>query len=253
MNRSFDPIEVEPAYRKVAAVLTERITARSFSNGDRLPSETELARQFGVNRSTVREALRELQTAGLLVRSRGSKLMMVTRPHADHVAESVGRALVLHDVTFFDVYESMSMFEPSIAEAAARRRTEEDLALLQQAQENFIQHKDDTARCVHYVGEFFGVIAAATHNPVLVLAQEPLIQLLMPTLGPMFDKVTQARSRIATAQRRLSDAIHTRNAEDARTWMAKHIRDFRRGYEVAGVDLNLKIQGRTRPESSTRF
>jgi DNA-binding FadR family transcriptional regulator len=253
MNQSFDPIEVEPAYRKVAAVLTERITARSFSSGDRLPSETELARQFGVNRSTVREALRELQTAGLLMRSRGSKLMMVTRPHADHVAESVSRALVLHDVTFFDVYESLSMFEPPIAESAARRRTDEDLALLHQAQENFNLHKDDTARCVHHVGEFFGVIAAATHNPVLVLAQEPLIQLLEPTLGAMIDKVSQARSRISTAQRRLSDAIQARNADDARTWMAKHIRDFRRGYEVAGVDLNLKIQGRTRSESSPRF
>lgn len=243
MNRPFDPIELEPAYRKVAAVLTERITSRSFSSGDRLPSETELATQFGVNRSTVREALRELQTAGLLTRSRGSKLMMVTRPQSDHVAGSVSRALMLHDVTFLDVWESLSMFEPPIAESAARRRTDEDLVLLQQAQENFNAHKDDTARCVHHVAEFFGVIAAATHNPVLVLAQEPLIQLLEPTLGAMIDKVTQARSRISTAQRRLSDAIHARNAEDARVWMAKHIRDFRRGYEVAGVDLNLKIGG----------
>lgn len=241
MNRPFEPIQLEPAYRKVAAALMERITARSFSSGDRLPSETELARQFGVNRSTVREALRELQTAGLLTRSRGSKLMMVTRPHADHLAENISRALLLHDVTFLNVWESMSMFEPPIAEAAARRRTDEDLMQMQQAQENFKRHEDDTLRCVHHVAEFFGVIAAATHNPVLVLAQEPLIQLLEPSLGAMIDKVAQARSRIATAQRRLIEAIRERNPEDAGSWMAKHIRDFRRGYEVAGIDLEVKV------------
>jgi GntR family transcriptional regulator, transcriptional repressor for pyruvate dehydrogenase complex len=241
MNQRFEPIRLEPAYRKVAAALIERITARAFNNGDRLPSETELAKQFGVNRSTVREALRELQTAGLLTRKRGSKLMMVTRPHTDHIAENVSRALVLHDVTFLDVWESMSMFDPPIAEAAARRRTPDDLARMRQAHENFALHKKDTALCVHHVAEFFGAIAAATHNPVLVVAQEPLIQLLEPSLGPMIDKVAQARSRIVSAHRRLTDAIAARNADDARTWMVKHIRDFRRGYEVAGIDLKLKI------------
>lgn len=243
MNRAFEPIQVEPAYRKVAAALTERITAQSFNSGDRLPSETELAKQFGVNRSTVREALRELQTAGMLTRSRGSKLMMVTKPRSDHVAESVSRALMLHDVTFLDVWESMSMFEPPIAEAAARRRTAHDLASLQHAQESFTTHKDDTARCVHHVAEFFSLIAAATHNPVLLLAQEPLVQLLEPSLGAMIDRVAQARSRISTAQRRLIEALQARSADDARVWMTKHIRDFRRGYEVAGIDLGHKLRG----------
>jgi GntR family transcriptional regulator, transcriptional repressor for pyruvate dehydrogenase complex len=243
MTEPFEPIQLEPAYRKVAAALIERITDRTFNDGDRLPSETELAKQFGVNRSTVREALRELQTAGLLTRTRGSKLMMVTRPHTDHIGENVSRALLLHDVTFLDVWESMSMFDPPIAEAAARRRTPEDLTRMRQAQENFELHRADTARCVHHVAEFFGVIAAATHNPVLVMAQEPLIQLLEPSLGAMIDKVGQARSRIGIAHRRLTDAIAARNAEDARSWMVKHIRDFRRGYEVAGIDLQLKITG----------
>lgn len=221
--------------------MLERITARAFKSGDRLPSENELAKQFGVNRSTVREALRGLQTAGLLTRTRGSKLMMVTRPHTDQVAESVGRALVLHDVTFLNVWESMSMFEPPIAETAARRRTPEDLALMQQAQKNFELHKEDAARCVHHVAEFFRVIAAATHNPVLVMAQEPLVQLLEPSLGAMIDKVSQARSRIVTAHRRVTEAIQAKNADGARTWMAKHVRDFRRGYEVAGIALELKV------------
>lgn len=243
MSSSFEPIRREPASRKVVEALMERITARSFDDGDRLPSETELARQFGVNRSTVREALRELQTCGLLKRERGSKLLMVTRPQAAVVAQGVTRALVMHDVTFFDVWESMSILEPSIAESAARRRSSEDVSRLGWLGERFVEDQDDSARCVHHVAEFFGALAQATHNPVLVLAQQPLIQLLEPSLRAMIDKVPQARSRIAIAQRKVHEAVQAKDAGDSRTWMTKHIRDFKRGYEIAGIDLTLRISG----------
>ena len=100
MAIEFEEIRAEPAYRKVAEALMERILDRSLQDGDRLPSETELARQFGVNRSTVREAVRELQGNGLLGRRRGSKLLVVTRPGTDLVVEGMSRALFLHDVTY---------------------------------------------------------------------------------------------------------------------------------------------------------
>ena len=99
MSVEFEPLRIEPAYRQVASALLDRITDRSLSAGDRLPSELELARQFGVNRSTVREAMRELESNGLLRRERGSKLMMVSRPECEAVAGGVSRALALHDVT----------------------------------------------------------------------------------------------------------------------------------------------------------
>jgi GntR family transcriptional regulator, transcriptional repressor for pyruvate dehydrogenase complex len=54
----FEQILIEPAYRKVAVAIGERIVNRSLREGERLPPEAELARQFGVNRSTIREALR---------------------------------------------------------------------------------------------------------------------------------------------------------------------------------------------------
>src|SRR6187455_3694972 len=123
----FEPIRVEPAYRKVAAALLRRITDRTISAGERLPPETELARQFGVHRGTVREALRELETNGVLKRERGSKLMMVTRPHRGTVAAGVSRALALHDVTYHDIWEALTALEPPIATAAARKRTPKDL------------------------------------------------------------------------------------------------------------------------------
>src|SRR6187401_3864048 len=120
-SAEFEPIRVEPAYRKVASALLDRITDRTINAGERLPPEMELARQFGVHRGTVREALRELETNGVLKRERGSKLMMVTRPERVDVAAGVSRALALHDVSYHDVWEALTAIEPPIAAAAARQ------------------------------------------------------------------------------------------------------------------------------------
>ena len=92
---------------------------------------------------------------------------------------------------------------------------------------------------MHRTAEVFRCIARATHNPVLGLAQEPLLRLLEPSLRNMIDKVPQARNRIATAHRRLLEALEARDQRAAHDWMARHIRDFRKGYEIAGIDLAL--------------
>jgi len=237
----FEQIQIEPAYRKVAAAIGERIVSRSLREGDRLPPEAELARQFGVNRSTIREALRELESRGLVQRRPGSKLMSVSRPQHNAVAEGVSRALVMHDVTFLEVWTALTIIEPPIAEEAARARTADDLACVMDTHERFIALNADTGRAVQYAAEFFRAVGRATHNQVLGLAQEPLLQLLVPSLRVMIDKVPQARLRIASAQKRIVQALELRDVDNARNWMAKHIRDFRKGYEIAEIDLELRI------------
>lgn len=243
MSVEFEQIRIEPAYRKVAAALLERITDRSLAAGDRLPSELELARQFGVHRSTIREAMRELESSGLIGRERGSKLMVVTKPKHDVVANGVRRALALHDVRYFDVWEALTFLEPPLAEAAAKRRTEADLQRLYTAAQLFKSDNADVSKAIEKVASFFRALGEATHNPALVLAQEPLIQLLVPSLRAMLDRVTQARSRIVTAQLRLYDAVKAKDAQSAGTWMARHIRDFKKGYEVAEISLDDPVDG----------
>jgi GntR family transcriptional repressor for pyruvate dehydrogenase complex len=238
----FEPIRVEPAYRKVAAALLERITDRTISEGARLPPEIELARQFGVHRGTVREALRELESNGVLKRQRGSKLMMVTRPARGTVAAGVSRALALHDVSFHDVWEALTVLEPPIAATAARKRTAADLERL----ESIVARLDDdldTAAAVAQSADFFRAVGEATANGVFMLAHEPLVQLLVPSLEAMISQVPQARRRIAEAQKKLLMAIRDRSPTLASDWMAKHIRDFRRGFEIAGIELERQVTG----------
>jgi DNA-binding FadR family transcriptional regulator len=223
----------------VATALTARITGGSLGLGERLPSELELARQLGVHRSTVREALRELESSGLLRRERGSKLMMVSRPDPEQVASGVSRALALHHATVAEVWETMTLIEPPVAEIAARRR---DAAALSALSAVVAAAEDgQVPRAAAQAADFFRALAAATGNSVLSLTQEPLLQLLDSSLRRLIEAVPQSRSRIAVAQRRILAAIEAGDAAAARSWCEKHIRDYRRGFEVAGIDLALPI------------
>jgi DNA-binding FadR family transcriptional regulator len=235
VQAEFEPLRLEPAYRKVAAALLERITARTISAGERLPPEIELARQFGVHRGTVREALRELETNGVLKRERGSKLMMVTRPARVDVAAGVSRALALHDVSYHDIWEALTALEPPIAAAAARQRKPKDLTRI----DSIVGSAVDVGQ----TADFFRAVGEATHNGVFMLAHEPLVQMLVPSLATLIDKVPQANSRIEAAQKRISAAIRARDPAVASEWMGKHIRDFRRGFELAGIALEEPVEG----------
>lgn len=248
MSVQFEPIVAEPSYRKVASALVASIETGQLQAGDHLPPELELARQFGVNRSTVREALRELDSAGLLGRRRGSKRMVVLRPGTGHVGAGVRRALVLHDVTYQDVWESLTILEPPLAAHAARRASAADVLQLEGATGK-IAAADGSEQAIRHVIEYFRALGAASGNPALVLAQEPLLQLLEPSLTVMIGQVAQARRRILDAQRRLTQAVSAHDAEAAQTWMAKHIRDFKRGFELAGINLRHTVaRGGRAPE-----
>ncbi len=229
----FEPLDDHPAYRQIANLIERRILDRVLRTGDALPSESDLARQFGVNRSTVREAIRELETHGLLGRGRGEKRLRVTRPEPGRVSSGVSRALVLHDVTHLELWEAMMAIEPAAAQYAAARRTPAQLQHLTRTGARFARALGDTGEAVSAVMEFFTTVAAASGNQVLAWSQAPVNLLLEPALSGIIDRLPQASERILEAQRRITTAIKAKRSEVARTWMEKHIRDFKRGYELA--------------------
>lgn len=233
MSDLFLPLNDYPAYRQIANLIEQRILDRSLRTGDALPSENDLARQFGVNRSTVREAIRELEIQGLLGRARGAKRLRVTRPEHQHVSGGVSRALALHDVTFMELWEAMMAIEPAAAQYAAARRTTEQMQALLKACAHFEGDAADTEAAVAAVVEFFTAVAVASGNQVLALSQASLNVLIAPALSRMLEQIPQARGRIREAQARITSAIKLKKSEQARSWMEKHIHDFKRGHELA--------------------
>jgi GntR family transcriptional repressor for pyruvate dehydrogenase complex len=130
----------------------------------------------------------------------------------------------------------MMAIEPVAAQYAAARRSAAQLQVLVRARARFIREAADTAAAVSAVADFFTAVAAASGNQVLAMSQAPLNLLLAPALTRMIDRVPQARARIREAQGKITEAIKLRRSDQARTWMEKHIRDFKRGRELESVE-----------------
>lgn len=241
MSATFETLAFAPGYRRVASEIAARILDRTLKVGEPLPSELELATQFGVNRSMIREALRELESADLIARRRGTKRMVVVRPAARQVAGRLRQALALNDVTVREVWEMLEVIEPPAAQAAAAARTAPALARIESAVAAYAADHREARAAVDGVAEFFRAVAAASGNRVLPLMQEPLLQLLEAALRVMIDAAPPARERIAFAQQRILEAIRAGDGELARSWMGKHVRDFRRGFEVCGIELDTPV------------
>jgi DNA-binding FadR family transcriptional regulator len=241
MQAPFEPVGYRPAYLRVSEVIRRRILTRELREGEVLPTETELARQFEVNRSTVREALRKLESAGLLGRRRGGKRLYVTRPTREAVGGGLSQALALHRARVVDVWEALQAVQPGIAAAAAARRTPASLEALEASARRFADREGEREAAIGDVARFFDALAEAAANPVFSLLNEPLLRLLKPSLAEIIDRVPQARSRIEKAQREIVAAVKARDAEGAADWMMRHVRDFRRGYEVAGIALSTEV------------
>lgn len=237
----FEPLGYAPAYLRVSETIRDRILRRELKEGQPLPTETELARQFEVNRSTVREALRKLESSGLLGRRAGGKRLYVTRPTREAVGGGLSQALALHEARVVDVWEALQAVQPGIAKAAAERRSDAALRRLSAAAARFADRRGDRELAVDDVAAFFDALGEASDNPVFTLLNEPLLRLLKPSLAVIIDRVPQARARIESAQRHIVEAVAARDPEAAAEWMARHVRDFRRGYEVAGIPLSSEV------------
>lgn len=237
----FEPLGYAPAYLRVSEAIRERILRRELEEGQALPTETELARQFAVNRSTVREALRKLESNGLLGRRQGGKRLIVTRPTRETVGGGLSQALALHRARVVDVWEALQAVQPAIAAAAAERRSKAQLATLAAAARRFAAGEAGREQAVAEVAVFFDALGEAAANPVFALLNEPLLRLLKPSLAVIIDRVPQARSRIESAQAAIVAAVRRHDARAAAEWMSRHVRDFRRGYEVAKIPLSTEV------------
>lgn len=116
-------------YEDVANHIRDRIRTEQWRAGDRLPPEAELAKKFDVSRSTVREAVRSLQIAGLL-RSKAGSGTYVTE-NAPVILQTGELAMIMADREhLYDLVQARYILEPQMAALAAKQATEEEKAHL---------------------------------------------------------------------------------------------------------------------------
>lgn len=236
----FRPIDVAPAYQKVADAIEREIVNGRIKPGDPIGTEHDLVRQFGVNRSTIREGIRVLEEGGLIRRD-SSRRLHACLPRYSKLASRLSRALVLHEVTFRELYEASMTLEVASIEGAVERATEENITELTDNLARSEAMVGDPAMLAECDAEFHVLVAKASQNRVLQLAREPAAQLFYPTTEMIVTGVAEGGPRLVAAHRHLIDAIRRRDREAGVLWTRRHLQDWRRGFEkIASLDRSVE-------------
>jgi GntR family transcriptional repressor for pyruvate dehydrogenase complex len=150
-------------------------------------------------------------------------------------------ALVLREISFLELWESMRCLEPTLAAGAAVRITSAEIGALDANIRRTREMLANQQSLVSLDIEFHDIIAEASRNRALQLCREPISQLFYPAFLKVFARLN-AGERLVAAHQSIVDALRGGSADEARTWMDKHIVDFRRGYELANYDLSKPVQ-----------
>ena len=234
------PIQGARSYELVARAIEKRILDAEISPGDALPSETAFAAQLGVNRSTLREALRSLEQNGLVTREQGRKKLRVSAPQPKDIARRVVSSMIIQKVSILELYEAMCVLEPACAASAATRREPDDIAALEDNLARTRQALDDRESLVKLDIAFHHLVGHAAGNRALELARQPLSGLFYPAFYPVMSRLNAAE-RLLAAHTHIVDAIRQGDVATARAWMERHITDFRRGCELADLDMTASV------------
>lgn len=243
----FRRLRLEPAYKAVSSEIERSILSGKLTPGMPLPTEQSLAERFGVHRSTVREAIRQVEQEGLVQRREGRRLF-VTLPGLYDLAPRAARLLLLQQTTFQELWEVAVTLEPLAARLAAvsaepgdidelAHNTEVTAAL----QANGSASMDENMRLVELDVEFHALVGRASHNRALMLAREPISLLYNPIMLQIHLHLPQSKARNLAAHRAILDALKRGDAAAAGEWTRKHMVDFKKGFEMTGQDMRTPI------------
>ncbi|MCL5994634.1 MAG: FadR family transcriptional regulator [Chloroflexi bacterium] len=213
---------------QVAARIQDLITSGEIEVDDRLPSEHDLARQMGVSRTVIREAIKALEEKGLVRTVTGSGTY-VSRVNADNMSESIGLFIEQNSSTFEDFYELRRILEVEIAALASDRATSQDIISLEKAVrrvEEIVAAGSATPDLLEdFVQadlEFHNLLAKATHNPLLLVIQELAPEQLLDFIR-LTARAAEAVERTLSDHRKILEGVMNRDAQVCRRLMREHI------------------------------
>lgn len=218
---SVQPIIRRALHQQVAESLRELIIEEKIQRGQALPPERELARQFGVSRATVREALRTLHMWGLVeARQGGGNYVCV--PSIEHITTPLS-TIIQHNRQLQDeLMDARGIFEPAVCWLAAQRRTESDLAAIEAILERQRRRVEQGELAVEEDTAFHLALAEATHNQVVPRLIATINDLLLESRLRSLRTPDRPR-RSLEGHLRIAAALRAGDADTARQAMYDHI------------------------------
>jgi GntR family transcriptional repressor for pyruvate dehydrogenase complex len=217
------PIARRNTYELVADRLVTLIGTRELKPGDPLPTERELTQAYGVGRSSVREALRMLESQGVI--TPGAKGTFVVASVANPLNSSYRLLLTLdEDADVHDIFELRRILECEAAALAAERRRKKHLAEMDEAIEEMEAGLEEPSgdRYIDADLRFHIAVAEATGNRLVLHSMEAVRGVIRRALMPIF-LVPNSPERSLEQHRLIRAAIADRDPDRARDEMRAHL------------------------------
>lgn len=215
----FSPISRDRAFEAVVRQIEAAILDGTYKAGDYLPSERALVEQFRVGRSTVREALRILESMGLVKTSPGSrKGVKVAASMTQSMSRMLNGAIRVEGVPLVDLVEYRMMTGATGNFLAAHQRTDEHLAAMAEAIAEMEAQADDPSAFARADAAFHTAIQHAAGNSLMRMingvVEAAIVDLIEGTIATASENEGMRR-RFIEHHAALYDAIRDRRGDEA--------------------------------------
>ncbi len=224
----YTPIQSARVFEQVAMQIETRILQGELCSGDRLPTERELAEQFHVSRTAVREAMKILAQKGLVDMRPGRGTIVIDGAH-EAMQDSIGLVmrLKLGEVGGSDnLVEVRGILETEIAALAAVRATEKEIAAMREAIATMDENLNNADAFIAADNRFHEALAQATQNALIMMLINSIVNLLSEQRKQVF-QVEGGPQRGQIHHKRILDNVIRREPEAARAAMRSHLQQVR--------------------------
>ena len=213
-------------YEQIVRQIEDSIHKGVLKPGDQLPAERELANQFGVSRTAVREAVKTLHEKGLVEAFPG-RGTFITNGTSHSVRQSLDRLVRAGQGSgTVHLAEVREILEPEIAALAAERADEDAISSMREALELMDHAKKDPDAFIEADLDFHLSLAEAASNPLILSLLDSIIGVLREQRMGIF-KVDGGPERGQYHHKKILEAIEHRDALGARNSMKAHLRQVR--------------------------
>ncbi len=242
-------VQTSRLYEQIVQQIEESILTGALKTGDQLPSERDLAQQFGVSRTAVREAVKALREKGL-VEAYSGRGTFITNGTSRAVRESFDRLIKIGQPdSLLHLAEVRAILEPEIAALAAARMEEQYLVTMKEAYAVMDRKPGNPDAYIEADLDFHLALAEAAANPLILSLIDSIVAVLREQRIRIF-KVEGGPERGQFHHKRILHAIEQRDPAKAREAMRAHLEQVRvdskaslAGPELAPAKSTLSSRG----------
>ena len=226
MKKPYLPIQTERLYEQIVEQIEARIVSGEIIVGSQLSPERELAEQFGVSRTAVREAVKILREKGL-IEIRPGRGTFVTNGTTGAMRQSLDLLMKFGSTDgSANLVEVREILEPEIAAIAATRMTDEFISAMREAVEIMETAFDNVEIYVEADLDFHLALAEATQNPIIPALMDTIIDLLREQ-RKRTGLVKGGLQRGQIYHKKILEAVIRKDPQAARLAMQSHLKQVR--------------------------